>query len=75
MDWLTLCFYALGVGLGFATAVILVSSQKALSVSMPSVSGWALRRRSSDADGSGSRSFYALGVGLGFATDALRLSS
>ncbi len=62
-------FYALGVGLGLATASLREYWASEQVVSMPSVSGWALRRSRTSvmATGCGLR-FYALGVGLGFAT-------
>ena len=60
-------FYALDVGLGFATALLLQPPPLRHSVSMPSMSGWALQPTRICTRSSPPR-FYALDVGLGFAT-------
>jgi hypothetical protein len=59
-------FYALGIGLSFATITTCV--RLSASVSMPSVSGWALRLIGSFEQAMFNIGFYALGIGLGFAT-------
>ena len=61
-------FYALGIGLGFAAKGFTAWLVRFEWFSMPSVSGWALRRGCSTRPSSPLSSFYALDIGLGFAT-------
>jgi len=69
LDLCPLGFYALDVGLGFATCwASWSSSSPTRAVSMPSTSGWGMRRYEPQLPGENPR-FYALDVGLGFATE------